>query len=60
MLNRIHHNIIFMIQSSSHLYIFKMFGAMQFTYYINRSIATNVDSTYLSYSPTAHSVYVLW
>ena len=37
-----------------------MFGAMQFTYYINKSIATNVDSTYLGYSPTAHSVYVLW
>ena len=36
----------------------KKFGAMHFIYYINRSIATKVDSTYLGYSPTAHSVYV--
>ena len=27
----------------------KMFGAMHFIYYINRSIATKVDSTYLGY-----------
>ena len=33
---------------------------MHFIYYINRSIATKVDSTYLGYWPTAHSVYVLW
>ena len=26
----------------------------------NRSIATKVDSTYLGYWPTVHSVYVLW
>ena len=29
--------------------IIKMFGAMHFIYYINRSIATKVDSTYLGY-----------
>ena len=29
--------------------IFKKFGAMHFIYYINRSIATKVDSTYLGY-----------
>ena len=29
-------------------------------YYINRSISTKVDSTYLGYWPIAHSVYVLW
>ena len=28
---------------------FKKFGAMHFIYYINRSIATKVDSTYLGY-----------
>ena len=27
----------------------KMFGAMHFIYYINRSIPTKVDSTYLGY-----------
>ena len=27
----------------------KKFGAMHFIYYINRSIATKVDSTYLGY-----------
>ena len=37
-----------------------MFGAMHFIYYINRSIATKVDSTYLGHWPTAHSVYVSW
>ena len=37
-----------------------MFGTMHFIYYINRSVATKVDSTYLGYWPTAHSVYVLW
>ena len=26
-----------------------MFGAMDFIYYLNRSIATKVDSTYLGY-----------
>ena len=36
-----------------------MFGAMYFIYYINRSIATKVDSTYLGYSPTAHGVICL-
>ena len=30
-----------------------MFGAM----HLNGSIATKVDSTYLGYGPTAHSVY---
>ena len=29
--------------------IFKKFGAMHFIYYIKRSIATKVDSTYLGY-----------
>ena len=33
---------------SSALFILK-FGAMHFIYYINRSIATKVDSTYLGY-----------
>ena len=33
---------------------------MHFIYYINRSIATKVDSTYLGYWPTAQCVYVLW
>ena len=28
---------------------FKLFGAMHLIYYINRSIATKVDSTYLDY-----------
>ena len=28
---------------------FLKFGAMHFIYYINRSIATKVDSTYLGY-----------
>ena len=37
-----------------------MFGAMHFIYYINRSIATKVDSTYLGYRSTAQNVYVLW
>ena len=36
------------------------FGAMHFIYYINRSITTKVDSTYLGYWPTAPFVYVLW
>ena len=27
----------------------KMFGAMHFIYYINRSIATKVDSTYFKW-----------
>ena len=27
----------------------KMFSAMHFTYYINRSTATKVDSTYFGY-----------
>ena len=38
-----------------------MFGAilMHFIYYINRSIAPKVDSTYLGYWSTAHIVYVL-
>ena len=31
------------------LFFKKMFGAMHFIYYINRSIATKVDSTYLGY-----------
>ena len=31
-----------------------------FIYYINRSIATKVDSTYLGHYSIAHSVYVLW
>ena len=35
---------------------FKMFGAMHFIYYINRSIAMKVESTYLGYWPTPHSV----
>ena len=40
----------------------KMFGAMHFISYINRSIATKVDSSYLGYNNclTAHSTYVLW
>ena len=29
--------------------IYVKFGAMHFIYYINRSIATKVDSTYLGY-----------
>ena len=35
---------------------------MHFIYYINSSIATKVDSTYLGYRPTAHGLYmyVLW
>ena len=40
--------------------VFLKFGAMHFIYYINRSMATKVDSAYLGYWPTAHSVYVLW
>ena len=43
--------------SNTHI---KKFDAMHFIYYINRSIATKVDSTNLGYWPTAHSVYVLW
>ena len=35
-----------------------MFGAMHFIYYINRSIAKKVYSTYLGYLPTAPSVHV--
>ena len=35
-----------------------MFDAMHVIYHINRSIATKVDSTYLSYQPTAHNVYM--
>ena len=34
--------------SISHINV-KMFGAMHFIYYINRSIATKVDSTNLAY-----------
>ena len=34
------------------------FGAKYFIYNINRSIATKVDSTYLSYSSTEHNRYV--
>ena len=30
-------------------FFIKMFGAMHFIYYISRSIATKVDSTYLGY-----------
>ena len=37
-----------------------MFSAMHFIYYINSSISTKIDLTYLGYCPTAHSVYVLW
>ena len=37
-----------------------MFGAMHYIYYINRSIATKVDSTYLGHSPTAHNIYGFW
>ena len=36
----------------------KMFGAMHFIYYINKSIATKIDSTYLGYQSTAHNVYL--
>ena len=35
-----------------------MFSAMHFIYYINRSIATKVDSSCLEYSQTAHNVYM--
>ena len=39
------------------LYLYlKMFGAMHFIYYINRSIATKVDSIYLDYRPTPHNI----
>ena len=34
---------------STEPYFFLKFGAMHFIYYINRSIATKVDSTYLGY-----------
>ena len=33
---------------------------MHFIYYINGSVATKVDSTYLGYWPAAHGIYVLW
>ena len=33
---------------------FLKFGAMHFIYYINRSIATKVDLTYLGFWPTAY------
>ena len=33
------------------------FGAMHFIYYINRSIATKVDSTYLGYDQR-HNAYM--
>ena len=36
-------------QSLSMIVTFKKFGAMHFIYYIHRSIATKVDSTYLGY-----------
>ena len=35
--------------STKFQYHFLKFGAMHFTYYINRLIATKVDSTYLGY-----------
>ena len=50
------------------LRLFKMFGAMHFIYYTNRSIATKVDSNIWAVDQqhnstqqhtTAHSVYVL-
>ena len=34
-----------------------MFGALHFIYYINRSIATIVDYTYLGYWPLLSSIY---
>ena len=38
-----------------------MFGAMFFIYYINRSIATKVDSTYLGYLSTSQRIGLcLW
>ena len=33
-----------------------MFGAMHFIYYINRSMATKIDSTYFGYRSMAYSV----
>ena len=36
----------------------KMFGAMHFIYYIYRSIATKVDSTYLDYIDQQHITYM--
>ena len=33
-----------------------MFGAVHFIYYINRFIATKLDSTYLGHQPTAHKL----
>ena len=35
----------------------RMFGAMHFIYYINRSIATKVDLTYLGYDQQ-HTAYM--
>ena len=40
---------VFVINTFFYLDILQMFGAMHFIYYINRSIATKVDSTYLGY-----------
>ena len=34
-----------------------MFGDMHFIYCTYKSIASNVDSTYLGYLPTEHNVY---
>ena len=39
------HTIVFKVPA----FFKKMFGAMHFINYINRSIATKVDSTYLGY-----------
>ena len=39
-----------------HNYNCIMFGAKSFIDYINRTIGTEEDSTYLGYSPTAHRV----
>ena len=36
-----------------------MFRAIHYIYYVNRPIATKVDSTYLGYRPTTHSVLCL-
>ena len=35
--------------NNDHRFLFLNFGAMHFIYYINRSITTKVDSTYLGY-----------
>ena len=51
--NKILLSIIFFLNYKkkhfSKLLLIKMFGAMHFIYYINKSIATKVDSTYLGY-----------